>query len=364
MGGWRAGVVAGLWAVVGWGCDDAAADGATAATAGTSGDADVASDATESDTATHGTFASDTVVAETHESDTAGESDTGVASDTAATDTTVGTGTAASETTVGTDTTQEETTLQGPGTAALMELMQASDGKRYQDAIAAGVQFLPTSDGESFYAYWIPPGFDPAVDGFVVTLPGHDTFASSAFAVWKPHLATRHYGFIGLQWWLGGGEATSDYLVPDTIYRDFVEALAAHGIPAGKVLFEGFSRGAANSYAVTARDRASAHPQFILTIANAGGAATLYPPNMAIDQGAFGDQPFAGSDWVMYCGEKDPDPEQSGCPGMTRAKAWVEAKGGTVDLFIQDPTGDHGGFNLHPANVQSALDVYDDLRTP
>jgi hypothetical protein len=34
---------------------------------------------------------------------------------------------------------------------------------------------------------------------------------------------------------------------------------------------------------------------------------------------------------------------------------WVTGYGATVQLFIDDPNGDHGGFMLNAANVESAL---------
>jgi hypothetical protein len=220
-----------------------------------------------------------------------------------------------------------------------------------------------TANGETFYSYWVPPDFDPSVNGFVVVLGGHDTFASTSFAVWREHITARKYGFVGIQWWFGTGEATSDYLTPDAIYRAFAEALDLHGVSGRRVLFEGFSRGAANAYAVTALDRASPSPHFLMTIANSGAAATGYPPNQAIDAGAFGAMPFSGTDWVLYCGEQDPKPMESGCVGMSKTKTWLEAKGATIDLFIQDPLGDHGGFNLVPGNADKALDAYEALWT-
>jgi hypothetical protein len=268
-------------------------------------------------------------------------------------------------TTETTETTPDETAIpiQGPGAEALMELMKTNDSDRYTDSLLAGAQYIPTANGETFYSYWVPPDFDPSVNGFVVILGGHGTYASTSFAVWQHHIEARKYGFIGLQWWFGGGEATSDYLTPDAIYRAFAQALATHGVSGRRVLFEGFSRGAANAYAVTVLDHTSDTPYFLMTIANAGAAMPDYPPNKAIDQGAFGAMPFTGTHWVLYCGEGDEKPSQSGCIGMSNTKAWLEAKGATIDLFIQDPLGDHGGFNLVPGNADKAFDAYEALWT-
>ncbi|MEK7439512.1 MAG: hypothetical protein AABZ78_01825, partial [Chloroflexota bacterium] len=61
------------------------------------------------------------------------------------------------------------------------------------------------------------------------------------------------------------------------------------------------------------------------------------------------------------CGMKDPNPDRDGCTGMDEARKWVMGYGGTVDLFIQDPNGDHGAFHRNPNNVNAALDVFDKL---
>jgi len=60
----------------------------------------------------------------------------------------------------------------------------------------------------------------------------------------------------------------------------------------------------------------------------------------------------------MYCGEKDPDPAINGCPAMNAARDWVTQYGANVVLFIDDPTGDHGGFMTNSANVETALATY------
>jgi hypothetical protein len=253
--------------------------------------------------------------------------------------------------------------LNSPGTDALLEQMMIDDPVHYQNAVDSGVQFFPTSDGESFYAYWVPPGFDASSSGFVVTLHGHGTFVSSDFTAWQSALEEHQYGYIGLQWWFGVEEETDDYYFPSESYPQFRTALSDRGIPGGKILFEGFSRGSTNTYVVTAIDNSGAAPLFLLTIANAGGEMDDYPPNAEINSGVFGEQPFSGTNWVLYCGELDRNPQRDGCPAMSNTRSWLEGYGAVIDLFIQDPTGGHGGFQQNPDNTNAALEVYDELRT-
>ena len=43
---------------------------------------------------------------------------------------------------------------------------------------------------------------------------------------------------------------------------------------------------------------------------------------------------------------------------MTGTQGWLTAHGAVVDVFIQDPTGTHGGFHMNSANVDSILNYY------
>ena len=256
--------------------------------------------------------------------------------------------------------TPDAATHHGPGTDALLALMRSDDRAHYETAVADGVTFHATADGDSFYALWKPAGFDPERDGILVSLPGHDVFASTSYTVWRPFVSARRYAFIGVHWWFGTGETTADYLTPEAIYSDVAAALAEQGLPHGRALFEGFSRGSANSYAVIARDRAATTPIFALAIANAGGMNAGYGPNVEIIDGAFGATPFVGSRWVLFCGGEDTNPE-SDCAAMHATDAWLRPLGAEVLLFIEDPAGGHGGFHQNAANANRALDLYESL---
>ncbi|MBI5350426.1 MAG: hypothetical protein HZB77_14105 [Chloroflexi bacterium] len=233
---------------------------------------------------------------------------------------------------------------------------------RYKFAVQQGAKFVTTPDSKSFYVLWYPSGSsESSRPPMIVTLHGHGSWAFDEFYLWQPYAAKRGYGIIALQWWFGGGETTNDYYQPQEIYRIFDTALREQKIKAGTVLFHGFSRGSANSYGVTALDRDSKNNYFALTISNAGKASSDFPINGEIAQGKFGAKPFTNTHWVMVCGMKDPNPDRDGCIGMEEARKWVTQYGGAVDLFIQDPNGDHGAFHRNPNNVNAALDVFDKI---
>ncbi len=251
--------------------------------------------------------------------------------------------------------------INSPGTDALIAQMKKDDAAKYQASVDAGMKFVPTSDGKSFYGYWLPAGFDATKNGFVVSLHGHGVFVSTDFGAWQQDLATRKYGYIGLQWWFGKDQTSADYYLPTEIYPELQRALTDQKVVGGKLLLHGFSRGATQTYALTAMDKASASPLFRLTIANSGGETVDYSPNAEIEAGKYGSQPFHGTSWVLFCGGKDDNPDVSGCPAMEKSRTWIEKYGGKIELFINDPTAEHGGFHLNPANATQALDVYDSL---
>ena len=142
------------------------------------------------------------------------------------------------------------------------------------------------------------------------------------------------------------------------MYPLIANLLKEKGVKPGTVLLHGYSRGSANSYAVTALDTSSGNRYINMTLSNSGGATSNYPPNQQIAAGTYGILPFSGIQWVMYCGELDPDPTINGCPAMTAAKSWVTQYGATVKLLIDDPSGGHGGFMLNSTNVNTALNQF------
>ncbi len=245
--------------------------------------------------------------------------------------------------------------------AALLAQAQNNDATRYAAMQAKGAEIRGTSDGLSFSLWWQPAGWTAGA-GVIVALHGHDGYATTEAALWQPSAEKHGHALLTLQWWFGSGEATSDYYRPDQMYPLIAALLAAKGVRPGTVMFTGYSRGAANSYATAVLDNTtSAAHYFGFVLSNAGGALANYPPNQQITAGAFGSRPFGAMKWGLYCGEKDPDPDQSGCPAMRAARDWVQQYGASVALFIDDASGDHGGFMTNSANVETALATYASL---
>ncbi|CAN5399554.1 hypothetical protein BH11PSE11_BH11PSE11_14470 [soil metagenome] len=241
--------------------------------------------------------------------------------------------------------------------ASLLAMAQANNPVRYQFAVGKNAEIRNTSDNKSFTVWW-QPSATTVPTGVIVALHGHDAFATDEFYLWQPYAAKNGYALLTIQWWFGAGEATSDYYEPKNMYPLIAAILKSKGVKSGSVLMQGYSRGSANSYAMTAQDATSPDHFFGMTLSVSGGAASNYPPNQEVVAGAFGSKPYTGIQWVMYCGEKDPDPTTSGCIGMSASRDWVTKYGANVALFIDDPNGDHGGFMKSSANVDAALAAY------
>lgn len=243
----------------------------------------------------------------------------------------------------------------------LIEQAKKERGPRVQYALANGAEAELTSDRKSFYLTWFPEGTDPAKVPILVTMHGHASYAFEDFQVWHKYLKARGYGFLAIQWWLGGGEETEDYLKPEEMYRTFDQVLKKWNVTPGRALLHGFSRGSANIYPVAALDRQTGNNHFCLFIANAGRANPNYPPVRQIEQGVFGEKPFEGTRWITYAGGKDTNPNRDGFPAMRETGKWLKKYGGTVELAIEDPAFGHGGFHMNGKNCSSALDVFDKI---
>jgi hypothetical protein len=246
----------------------------------------------------------------------------------------------------------------------LIEKAKEQRGPRVQYALQNGVEIVLTSDGKSFYLLWFPEGYSAKnPPPMIATMHGHGGWAFEDFHVWHSFLKERGYGLLAIQWWLGEGESTGDYLRPEEIYRTFDQVLGKLGLKPGTALLHGFSRGSANIYPVAVLDRTLHKDYFGLFIANAGRANSGYPPVQQIEQGKFGERPLEGSHWVTYAGGKDTNPDRDGIPGMRETGDWIRKYGGTVDLAIEDPDGDHGGFHRRSENTKAALDHFAEILT-
>lgn len=243
-------------------------------------------------------------------------------------------------------------------TESLLAQARAASPERYEYAVRAGARIVPTSDGRSFFVIWPPPGVARPTR-VIATISGHGSWAFDEFYLWHEAAARRGCAVIALQWWFGTGERRRDYYDPTEMYPLFVEELRNLGVGPRRTLFHGFSRGAANSYAMTYLDRKSGNSFFALSVANAGGYEADFPVHAGeMTDAAAGDSILAGTRWVLFAGGRDPHPERSGIAGMQKTSEWIRRQGGRVELFLRDARAGHGGFHRNPDNMEAALAVF------
>ncbi len=245
-----------------------------------------------------------------------------------------------------------EPVLSGP---AAELYRKAASGRYFAEASRLNPEILPTSDGASFFAVWKAASQPKR---WIVSLHGSHGFATDDLAIWHRQVKDRDLGLVCVQWWLGTGESTTDYLTPEKIYREVDMLLRKLGVAPGEVMLHGFSRGSANSYAVAALDAGRGQHYFRLAVASSGGVGLGYPPNLAITAGVFGDHPLRGTRWVTVAGGRDPEPERDGIPGMRRAAEWLKDQGAIVIESIEDPTAGHGALQTNPVNARRVLDLF------
>lgn len=240
---------------------------------------------------------------------------------------------------------------------------QAKTGKFYATAEKLSPEIVPMQQAAGFLVVW-RAGNSAKPARWIVSLPGRHGFATDDLAIWSPHLKGRDIGLVSVQWWLGSGDGIESYLRPEQIYREIDRALPSLGAQPGAVLFHGFSRGSANSYAIAALDAGRGHRYFSLHVASSGGVALDYPPTHAILEGRYGPRPLAGTCWITSAGARDPEPERDGIPGMQRTAAWLKEQGAEVRFAIEDPKFGHGALVLNKANARRLLDEFERLKAP
>ena len=133
--------------------------------------------------------------------------------------------------------------------------------------------------------------------------------------------------------------------------------LTAHDYTAKDlVVFEGFSRGSANSYPIVAHDRSSTTPMIDVAVSSSGGATDNYfaltTKSLPADKLS---KIFTGVNWILACGDKDENPTRDGCQAMQNSKAFVTAKGATVLGVLSDPNAGHGALTTSSLNLTQQM---------
>lgn len=219
-------------------------------------------------------------------------------------------------------------------------------------------EVFATSDDKSFLLVWKPQGEFSTPKKWIVSLPGKEGFSTDDLAVWSKYIKNKDVGLISIQWWLGKNNAVTSYYSPEAIYNEVDRILQKYQVHPQHVMLHGFSRGSANSYALTAIDSGIGKKYFKLTVASSGGVGLDYPPNIKIDSSGYGKSPLRGTSWITVAGGKDPFPERDGYMGMRKAGEWLKSRQANIVMTIEDPNSGHGALMLNPNNIIRVLDFF------
>lgn len=245
-----------------------------------------------------------------------------------------------------------------PQSKALYEMAQAK--RKFTEPEGMKPKAVPMQNGKGFFLVWAPEQKIPEKwpEKWIVSMPGSHGLVTDEFSLWARNLKERNVGLVEVQWWLGSGDETKDYLTPPEIYREIDMLLSSMRIQPGYAMLHGFSRGSANIYPVAALDRVRGRKFFNVFVANSGRASVNYPPTHEIEMGNFGEKPFEGTQWVTVCGFKDKNPTRDGCEGMQETGKWLRRLGATLAMVIEDPESGHGALHTNPQNIVKLLDWY------
>ena len=219
-------------------------------------------------------------------------------------------------------------------------------------------QKIATKDGKQYFYYGAPAGQNNASPKKVlITLHGTEGSAEKDYEIWEPFIKETKFALASLNWWDGSGDKTTDYSTPESMSSQIQEFLSSQGYAQSDlVVFEGFSRGSANSYSVVANDRASTSPVIDVAVSSSGGVETSYY-NLTTKAVSAQQQAkiFAGVYWILACGGKDPNLARDGCAAAETAKTFVSGKGATVLGILSDPNGGHGALTTSSLNLTKQM---------
>ncbi len=232
-----------------------------------------------------------------------------------------------------------------PAAQAIYDSCNVNNPGNVSYALTNGVQVISTPDSSSFYLQWFPAGANPNTTPLLVTLHGSKGNAFNEFKNWHSTLQLHNCGIIALQYnkYTDIYDYMNGYFHDDTIYSYIDSALTRISYPSDKALLHGFSLGSARTYAVIYNDIQSGKNYFCTTISNAGKIDLTYPLYSSINSIP---NVFSGKHWNLFCGPPEPPYVGGACDGMDFTQTWLQSKGATVDIYIQDSLLGHNGFNI------------------
>lgn len=237
----------------------------------------------------------------------------------------------------------------------------------YAVVSAKGIKVVNLPEEESYAVFWQPSQIQQGR----IMLAVHGTDGTPYAGINDEiDLGTRYgYTVLGVQW---HNQRTDNYYSATQLYRIIHKALQyakeRYGLDLQRIAYVGFSRGAAVSYETTYLDL-KGYNYFDLTISASGGIPINSGVSPGEDNGPgvffynlvnnkLGSQPLAGSNFFLYCGEKDEEWGAEMCQQVDYAKTQIEKNGGTVVEFIRDANGTHGGYRLNESYHERGVNQF------
>jgi len=231
----------------------------------------------------------------------------------------------------------------------------------YSDFIKAGGRVVNLEPMETFFALWVPDGYESMPSRRVMVIAhGH---GGNAYRELNNELEfARKYGYaiVAIQW----GEAEGERMFSGQQFYAFMNAALrymehAYNAQLDKCAYRGWSQGSGISYEVTYLDRINGTDYLRLTISHDGGMM-LDASEMSVGRefvtnlydGVYGLDAFEGKHFYLYAGE----PGQA--KYMRNTAEVITNLGGVVEQLIEDVNAGHDGFYRHPQYHEEALDIF------
>jgi len=250
--------------------------------------------------------------------------------------------------------TNQNTTQSSPSATVTKTTQTITDSASTIDSPSK----ISTKIGNQYFYYGSPKGQNNASPKkILITIHGTEGSAEKDYEIWKPYIKETSFALASLNWWDGNGDKTTDYSTPEVMSSQIQDFLSSQNYTKNDiVVFEGFSRGSANSYSVAAFDRASTNPLIDVVVSSSGGLQEDYF-NLTTKEISSKIQSniFSGIYWILACGGKDSNPTRDGCGAMEASKKFVSDKGASILGILSDSNSGHGALTTSSTNLPKQM---------
>ncbi len=231
----------------------------------------------------------------------------------------------------------------------------------YADFLQAGGRVVNLDAMETFFALWVPEGYeDMETRRVMVIAHGHTGNAYRELDNELDFAQKYGYAIVAIQWWSGEGEK----MYTGQQFYDFMNVAlqymaANYNAQLDKCAYRGWSMGSGISYEVTYLDRVKGTDYLRLTISHDGGMMPD-PSEMSVGKefvtnlynGVYGNDAFAGKHFYLYAGQR------TQAEYMKNTSEVIQNFGGVVEQLVEDVDAGHDGFYRHPQYHEEALQIF------